>query len=143
MASPGKKLRRQRDCQRVFVAMQKRYPDLFSNTRQPTALKIGIHLDLIQVFPEFRPYQIRRFLWWWTNRKEYRAVRGEACAGTTPRVDCWGNKQASADQGDLSGAVPDGGSGIQNPPMSTGGVPAPVKGSMRPMTIYADPNPNK
>lgn len=33
--------------------------------------------------------------------------------------------------------------GVQKPEMSTGGQPAPRKGSMTPMRIYADPNPNK
>lgn len=64
----------------------------FEDPEKPKALKINIHLDLIQILPEYSENRIISFLRWWTRRDSYRAVRALAEAGEVPRYDLWGNE---------------------------------------------------
>jgi len=73
----------------LLVELRQRYPDVFISGA-PKPLKIGIHRDLYKALPEISNMNIRRFLHWWTGRRQYKAALKAAESTELPRYDLRG-----------------------------------------------------
>jgi len=81
--------------EQILAELQERDPVIW-DTQHPKPIKIGIHHDFVQIFPNYSKIAIRRFLKWWCGRPQYKVIRTLAEQGKTPRYDLWGSPHESA-----------------------------------------------